>query len=869
MYFNSLSEVAMLTRLSVLIFFLLVFSGCGQISTAGKEKENVSESFSDYQDDDNYVSDLLNNDAAEGESSDFDFFDYDTEYADENINEKPDEDGVYEKYKFQWTFVKEEKDLAHVFSRGAQNNAAIVFKNKFYILSGGNPSFILQSLNAVAWTVLSSENLPVFSGQGTVVVHRDMIFALTESGLFVSEDGIKWDLVDLPGGIGLRTGWSLTSWNDHLWIAGGYAENITANDLWYSGDGKTWMIHSVFENVKVSDKQYHSWDAENGLVGMSFFKTDDYMFLFGGHLEKKIDRYSIFPYGGGASFACSHRIFGYSDVSYRINKDSITETVEIVGDGLGITNAVAFRHADKNWITAGQIIKSDDYYEQRYTGGTTIAICSDNDPLSYFFMKKSKDLSNWDFDDTVLPETVEKLPVILNYNDKVWIFGAENSSEIWNGTEQFFTYDNEKDYVCSRGEYKLGMSVVIKNNEDVLKYKGFTKMPYLQITGEVDDLSPLFCLEEVESLEVQDTTMLKSLNGLTNIIRINHQMYFISTNLEKIEMINLGRIGEPAIISFNKLLKSIKINNLEKFPIELKISSNPMLEETDVCSSESDLSLDGVTIIDTPNLRKNDFTEKITNALNIRIENVPISSVMFPKLEYSEKIKLKEILEDKGDAVIFPKLKEAGDMTLVYLDPQVFPVLERINNDLEIYGNQLFKDSNNFPALTSVGGRIEFINFFESEISGFNSLKTVGGISFSQGMVERVSGFDSLTTIDSFSVSSNEFIKDFSGFIFLNRIQELSMKSIFIEGNKLLENIDALSIIRKISSIKILDNSSLVDISALKNCTSIGDDFQIFSRGAGVLPVSQAKLITDHFISLGANEESIFFSGCFENSSCE
>jgi len=363
--------------------------------------------------------------------------------------------------------------------------------------------------------------------------------------------------------------------------------------------------------------------------------------------------------------------------------------------------------------------------------------------------------------------------------------------------------------------------------------------------------------------------MLKSLEGLTDIIRINESMNFTSTDLETIKMPYLVKVGDTATFSSNEFLKSIDINNLEKFPVELEIIRNSILEEINIRSSELDLSLDGVTIIDNPNLRKNDFTEKITNALNIRIENTPINSVMFPKLEYSEKIELKEILEDKGDAVIFPKLKEAGDMTLVYLDPQVFPILERINNDLEIYGNQIFKDSNNFPALTSVGGIIEFINFFESEISGFNSLKTVGGISFIQGMVERVSGFDSLTTIDSFSVSSNEFIKDLSGFMFLNRIQELSMKSIFIEGNKLLENIDALNIIRKISSIKILDNSSLVDISALKNCTSIGDDFQIFSRGAGVLPVSQAKLITDHFISLGAKEEDIFFSGCFENSSCE
>jgi len=45
------------------------------------------------------------------------------------------------------------------------------------------------------------------------------------------------------------------------------------------------------------------------------------------------------------------------------------------------------------------------------------------------------------------------------------------------------------------------MSVVIKNNEDALKYKGFTKIKYLQITGEIDDLSPLFCIEELDSSE--------------------------------------------------------------------------------------------------------------------------------------------------------------------------------------------------------------------------------------------------------------------------------------------------------------------------------------------------------------------------------
>ncbi|MGI6394361.1 MAG: hypothetical protein ACOX2F_06485 [bacterium] len=851
----------MATRLSLFALFVLVFSGCGQISIV--DNENVFEDFSDYEDSDNNANDNANGDFYENDSSDFDSFDHDLNFGDEDIGEKPEADGGYQKYKFLWTLVKEEEELAHIFSRGAQNNAAIVFKDKFYILSGGEPSFVLQSEDAVTWTVLLSENLPLFSGQGTVAIHKNQMFALTESGLFSSEDGVKWDLQQLPEGIGIRKGWSITSWSGYLWIAGGYSENITATDLWYSGNGKTWKLNRVFDSVVAFDKGLFPWEAENGLAGMSFFKTDDDLFLFGGHAEKKVAEYN---YSGKIY---DLQIFGYPKIVYRINKEKLTRIHEIFDDSLGITNAVAFRYADKNWVTGGQIFKSDEHV-QGIGPGNMIDYFVKNDPVPHFFMKKSEDFSNWAFDDAVLPKSVEKLPVILYHDEKVWILGAENSSEIWSGGEQLFKYDNEEEFICSRGEYNHSTDVVIRKNEDVLEYKGFTKIKNLKIEFEVGNLSPLFCLKEVDILEIKNTAKLKSLKGLTNITKINKRMHLTYTTLKDVEMTSLEKVGELMQFHSNSLLKSIKIDNLGKFPTKLDISGNGMLEEVDIQSSESELSMDEVIVKYNPNFKKNNFTEKIVSVLNIEIEKVSASAVVFPKLEYSGKINLKEIFEDEESRAVFPKLKEAEKLEISFLAPWIFPVLERVNDYLRMSGNEVSTEDENFPALTYIGGKLQFVNIRKSEISGFNSLETVGGFFLNNSAIEKVSGFDSLTTIsDSFSATNNLNLKDFSGFMFLNRIQEPSINSIIIESNKLLQNIDALDVIRKISHIRAFDNNSLVDISALKNCTAIGDDFKILFRGAGVLPVSQAKLITDHFISLGASREAISFSECFESPSCE
>ena len=858
----------MAVKYSLFIIVVLVFSCCTKMPDKNNI-ENMFEDFEDYVDSDNYSDNSFSDESLQDSEFIPDNYDFDSEQEENTIDEKPDEDAIYEKYQFEWTFIKEETELSSIFSRGAKFNAAIFFNDKYYILSGGDSSYVLQSTDGLNWSILTSDDLPVFSGQGTVTVYGDKIFVLTGSGLYSSSNAKQWDLIDLPEEIGLRDGWTITSWNNSLWIAGGDAKNVTANDLWYSNDGKTWILHTVFENIEVADENYPTWTVESGLKGMSFLKTDEYMLIFGGHDSTAIKRYSYYPYGGGAAFACYQNIFGYSDLSYKINKEKITTVIQTYGENLGITNAVGFRYASKNWIIGGNIIQSDSYFEQRYTGGTTITFCSESDPFSNFYIKKSMDLKNWELDDTFTPQAVEILPVILYHDEKVWIFGAENSSEIWNGTEVLNTYESEKDAICSKGEYTFEENVVIADNKDVLRYKGYTKIKNLYITGYVDDLSPLLCLEEVDNLTVEDTTKLESTESLENMLTINETLKFKDTLLEHIQLPQLQKSGKTAEFINNFHLSSIKFNGLETFPDEIVISGNPDLSVVDINSQKSDISLDSITLYYLPNLEKCYFLWKIKSASNIEISSVPLSPIIFSELEYCDKISMLNVSNSTSPDCKFPKLKKVGEMELNSSNTNGFPLLERIETDLKIIGSNIFGGDDPFPALTSIGGKIKLQNVSE-DINGFNSLKTIGGMEFFWIGSKKVTGFGSLEKITgSFSISNIDFIKDLSGFSFLGNISHFSLSSLNIEGNDLLENLDALTVISKLESIKINDNNSLINIAALTNCKSIGADFELYLHGADVLPVSQAELVKEHFLSLGADEEDIFFSDCFENETCE
>ncbi len=100
---------------------------------------------------------------------------------------------------------------------------AILFPADYVVVSG--ISGYLQALSAMNGVLYAA------GGYDGLIRNADV---------FSSVDGVKFNLITDSPGFSPRTGHAMVSFNNALWIVGGY-DGAYKNDIWYSADGIKWI----------------------------------------------------------------------------------------------------------------------------------------------------------------------------------------------------------------------------------------------------------------------------------------------------------------------------------------------------------------------------------------------------------------------------------------------------------------------------------------------------------------------------------------------------------------------------------------------------------------------------------------------------
>jgi len=89
--------------------------------------------------------------------------------------------------------------------------------------------------------------------------------------VWVTEDGINWELINDDPPWQSRQGHALISYKDYLWIIGRLddSENKGKNDVWFSKDGLQWQ----------KTKEYPRWLGREDFFSVVF---KDKIWIFGG-----------------------------------------------------------------------------------------------------------------------------------------------------------------------------------------------------------------------------------------------------------------------------------------------------------------------------------------------------------------------------------------------------------------------------------------------------------------------------------------------------------------------------------------------------------------------------------------------------------
>lgn len=147
-------------------------------------------------------------------------------------------------------------------------SAYIVFRDKMWAFS--NDAY--SSTDGKVWTRVA-DNLP-FGKHARVVEFNSELFIIKGTSIWRSEDGVEWHEVTHAAPWPTREFPGLLAFNDRLWFFGGGINYDTGddeyfNDVWVSDDGVTWDL--VTEHAE--------WE---GRYWFGFATFDDKMWLLGG-----------------------------------------------------------------------------------------------------------------------------------------------------------------------------------------------------------------------------------------------------------------------------------------------------------------------------------------------------------------------------------------------------------------------------------------------------------------------------------------------------------------------------------------------------------------------------------------------------------
>lgn len=149
------------------------------------------------------------------------------------------------------------------------SHAAVVFQNKIWLMGGLNgndylirpevveygkaPHFsdVWVSEDGINWNLVTEKALWGKRRSMQAVVFQDKIWLIPGWGpwsglkndIWNSEDGIHWNLINSNPIFPAREGHRLVVFQDKLWLIGGvdYDKRKTYNDVWYSDDGVNWI----------------------------------------------------------------------------------------------------------------------------------------------------------------------------------------------------------------------------------------------------------------------------------------------------------------------------------------------------------------------------------------------------------------------------------------------------------------------------------------------------------------------------------------------------------------------------------------------------------------------------------------------------
>ncbi|MFS4493102.1 hypothetical protein [Maribacter sp. 2308TA10-17] len=148
------------------------------------------------------------------------------------------EDGV------TWNLVTDSAGFGNV-----SGHSVIVFDDKMWLTQEGAVWF---SDNGAVWTLASDDGIGQLRIRHTSVVFEDKMWVIGganegANNVMSSNDGITWVVVnDAPSFIDEnsfeRRGHTSVVFDDKIWVIAGFGGKVEATDIWYSKDGKDWLL---------------------------------------------------------------------------------------------------------------------------------------------------------------------------------------------------------------------------------------------------------------------------------------------------------------------------------------------------------------------------------------------------------------------------------------------------------------------------------------------------------------------------------------------------------------------------------------------------------------------------------------------------
>lgn len=144
----------------------------------------------------------------------------------------------------------------------------LVYNNKMWILGGSNATNadmrdVWYSSDGITWDQATSTASWIGFNQNIATVYDNKMWVVgingypNRDGVFSSTDGITWNLINANApfsGSGIRAEFPLASFDNKLWVTGGWNGTNAFNEVWSSSDGATW--NQVCETAP--------WDARSG-----------------------------------------------------------------------------------------------------------------------------------------------------------------------------------------------------------------------------------------------------------------------------------------------------------------------------------------------------------------------------------------------------------------------------------------------------------------------------------------------------------------------------------------------------------------------------------------------------------------------------